>query len=330
MSVVPLPVVFEPIFKPKPWGGRRLETLLGKPLPAGQLIGESWELVDLPTDQSRVRDGPLAGCTIGELRQRWGHDLYGSARLRNGRFPLLVKFLDARESLSIQVHPRARTDASTGADVKHEAWYVVHAEPQSRVYIGLRSGVGVAEVSAAANTPALVELLDARPVRAGDSFYLPGGTIHALGGGVVVAEVQTPGETTYRLYDWGRRDATGRPRELHIEQALANLATEVAASSMCQAHRALACDWGRATRVVTCPSFCMDRIEVAPGTTTRHPGGSPRVWIMLAGHLGWLARGVQGRLARGDVALVPAAVDPLELNASGGCELLQVTFPPGG
>ena len=174
MPTSPLPVIFEPIFKPKPWGGRELQRLFGKPLPGDGPIGESWEVTDLPGNESRVAGGPLAGKRIGELVELWGSDLLGNAKLVDGRFPLLIKFLDARERLSIQVHPRAGA-AGTGAEqpgVKHEAWYVVDAEPNAALFIGLRPGAGADEIRAAGPTAAL-EKLQQRATRGARPLLLP-------------------------------------------------------------------------------------------------------------------------------------------------------------
>lgn len=221
------PLIFEPIFKEKVWGGRALERL-GKALPAGKNIGESWELADLAStsadgggggaERSRIAHGPLRGRTIADAVREWGAELLGSASLTpEGGFPLLVKFLDARENLSVQVHPSPAYAAShAGAHLKTESWYVLASLPGAVIYKGTRAGVTRAGFEAKLRAGAsIVEDLIAVPVSAGELHHLPSGTCHALGAGVVVAEVQTPSDTTYRVYDWGR---TGRA--LHIDAAL--------------------------------------------------------------------------------------------------------------
>jgi len=216
--------VFEPIFKPRIWGGRRMEALLDKKLPPEVAIGESWEVVDLEDEESVVAAGPGKGKKLGELVQSWGDDLLGRAGLIQGRFPLLIKFRDAKEALSIQVHPDEATARRLGGRVrvKHEAWYVIDARPEAFIYRGLREGVNADELRRAVDEDCVVSVLNRIPARKGHCYTLPSGTVHALGGGVTVAEVQTPSEVTYRLYDWNRVDAaTGRRRELHIEEALA-------------------------------------------------------------------------------------------------------------
>jgi mannose-6-phosphate isomerase len=220
------PLILDPIVLKKIWGGRRLERL-GKTLgsPDGR-FGESWELADMPVTSasgagggafhSRVRNGPLAGRDLSAVRGELGENLLGSPA--SVPVPLLIKFLDAGEHLSVQVHPSpavARRDAS--AHLKTECWYIVDADPGAVLYKGVREGVTREAFSRAARAGSseIVEMLNAVPAKVGDCHNLPSGTVHALGAGVLVAEVQTPSDTTYRLYDWGRAG-----RELHVEAAL--------------------------------------------------------------------------------------------------------------
>ncbi len=335
MTLPPIPVVFEPIFKAKPWGGQRLATLLDKPLPAGQ-IGESWELVNLPGDESHVRDGPLAGVTLGELVQLWGTDLLGTAALSHGRFPLLLKFLDASQNLSIQVHPKPAADDPTGrrAGIKHEAWYVLHVDPGAQLFVGLKPGVAADDVLRVANTPAMIDVLRVWDAQPGQSYYLPSGTLHALGAGLVVVEVQTPSDITYRAYDWGRVGTDGCPRELHVEQALRNIRYDVTEDTICQPPVPIVGSFGGGTRLVRCERFVIDLVRPPAGLSHDVPSGSMRVWIVLAGG-GRLVRERCGSLyccgfAKGDVVLIPydSSHTHVELNAD--CEWLEVTIPLPG
>lgn len=226
----PLPFVLQPRLFEKVWGGRRMATL-GKDLPDGAAVGESWELADLDATSgsgaggdavsSVIARGPLVGRTIREAMDLWGGDLLGSTPAPEGRFPLLVKYLDAREDLSIQVHPSPEyAHEHPGAHVKTECWYVAHAEPGARILKGLGPGVSPRDVRAAAEGQGDVPaLLHSAPARVGDLHELPTGTIHALGAGTLVAEVQTPSDTTFRVYDWARE--LGRVgRELHLDEAV--------------------------------------------------------------------------------------------------------------
>ena len=324
MSIPPLPVAFEPLFKPKPWGGERLATLLGKRLPAGEPIGESWELVSLPGHESRVRDGPLAGRTLADLVQLWGPDLLGDAPLIDGRFPLLIKFLDARENLSVQVHPKP--DKRGGPPgLKHEAWYIVHADPGSKLYIGLKPRVGPADVARVANTPAMVDVLRTWPAQPGQCYYLPSGTLHALGAGVVVAEIQTPSDVTYRAYDWDRTDAAGRPRELHLAQALANIRYDVTDEMIAQPPTPLVSPAGHAIRLATCERFTLDLLETIPDIFS--PTGVMRIWIILAGTLQMACAPSAATFTPGDVILIPASCGPLRITPTPAFRCLDVTVP---
>ncbi|MGD1915371.1 MAG: type I phosphomannose isomerase catalytic subunit [Phycisphaerales bacterium] len=226
----PSPFVLQPKLFEKVWGGRRLATL-GKDMPDAASIGESWELADLDGTSasgaggggvsSTIARGPLAGKTIREAIELWGDDLLGNTPAPDGRFPLLVKYLDAREDLSIQVHPSPEyAKAHPEAHVKTECWYVVQAEPGARIMKGMIPGVTAKDVRAAAETGSGVPgLLHSAPAKIGDLHELPTGTIHALGAGTLVAEVQTPSDTTFRVYDWAKE--LGRVgRELHLDQAV--------------------------------------------------------------------------------------------------------------
>ena len=218
---------FAPRIVPKPWGGRRLAEL-GRQLPDDQDVGESWDIADLapeatelPDPVSRVLHGPHAGRTLAELVDRDGPALLGSARATpSGRFPLLVKHLDARENLSVQVHPPAAALGQLpGACLKTETWVVVAADPGAELFLGVADGVTLADLQATVGTRAVVPLLRRVPATVGDVHHLPAGLLHALGAGVVVAEPQTPSDTTYRLYDW--TEEYGRaPRAMHLAQAV--------------------------------------------------------------------------------------------------------------
>lgn len=232
--VSPYPLIFEPLLLEKVWGGRRLARF-GKRVREGTRIGESWEVADLGETsasgagggaaRSIIACGPLAGRSLGDAMRLWGDGLLGDARpTGEGGFPLLVKFLDAREHLSVQVHPsEAYAAAHPGAHLKSECWYVLDAEAGSVIFKGFRAGVTRGDVEDALRSGAgegIVAMLEAAPAVVGECHTLPSGTVHALGGGVLVAEVQTPSDTTFRVYDWVRE--YGRSgRSLHVEEALA-------------------------------------------------------------------------------------------------------------
>lgn len=228
-------LLMSPVLAEKPWGGRRLAEY-GKKIPNGVTIGESWEVADLPIEavsavadaRSRVAAGPFAGESLHDLIAAHGEDLLGCvSATAEGDFPLLVKLLDAHQHLSVQVHPdREYVKKHPEARLKTESWYVVDAAPDANLYLGLRDGVSVQDVAARIGTAAIAGLLNIVPAIPGDFHHLPAGLVHALGAGTLVAEVQTPSDTTFRIYDW--EDRYGRPnRQMHGAEALEAIRTDI-------------------------------------------------------------------------------------------------------
>ncbi len=213
------PLVFEPIFMERIWGGRRLESELGKKLPRHGLIGESWEIVDRVEAQSVVRDGPLRGKTLHELWTRHGAEIFGDVAV-GPRFPLLIKLLDAHERLSLQVHPPTEIAARLGGEPKTEFWYVAHAEPNAELFVGLKAATTRPEFEEALRSGAIADQVHTIPVKTGDAMFLPAGRFHAVGGGNLLVEIQQNSDTTYRVFDWNRLDDHGKPRALQVEEAM--------------------------------------------------------------------------------------------------------------
>lgn len=299
--LLPRALRLRPRLVPKPWGGRRLAEL-GRDLPDGVDVGESWEVADLTSDQtavedptSRVADGPLEGRTLAELAVDHPDWLLGrSTRREDGRFPLLVKLLDAREPLSVQVHPTAAT-VRPGEHVKEESWIVLAAEPDATLLLGLREHVTPEQLEDAAGTPRIVELLREVPVTPGDVLHVPPGVVHALGAGVLVAEIQTPSDTTYRLYDW--TEELGRaPRELHEEAGVA--AVEDAWSANMTAGVAPR----GVRRLVETADYDLACHPLDAGRTVVVPAGRARVLLISEG----MVRLNREILRAGEVRLVPA------------------------
>jgi mannose-6-phosphate isomerase len=208
------PYKLKPIYKDKIWGGHNLQRIFGRQLPPGD-IGESWELADLPEGVSEITNGPAAGMTINQLLRRAEVNVLGCSKpMPDGRFPLLLKLLDANDILSLQVHPDEQAAAAIpGAALKTECWYIVESR-NGFIYKGLTPGTTPEQFRAAIANNTVEQLVQRYDVQAGEFHYLPAGTVHALGAGVVVAEVQTPSDTTYRVTDWGRG------REIHVELSM--------------------------------------------------------------------------------------------------------------
>lgn len=217
------PLTFHPIFKERVWGGRNLERLYRKPLPLDVPIGESWEISDRTEGVSVIANGPLAGKDLRWLMEHHSAEVLGPVKACQGRFPLLVKILDARETLSLQVHPPAGVAARLGAEPKTEMWYITDAAPGAELFVGLNRGVTRDEFEAKLKDGTVADCFHRKAVRTDDAMFLPSGRVHAIGAGNVLFEIQQNSDTTYRVFDWNRLGLDGKPRALHVDQALASI-----------------------------------------------------------------------------------------------------------
>jgi mannose-6-phosphate isomerase len=213
------PLTFDPIFMERIWGGRRLESEYGKKLPAEQQIGESWEIVDRPEAQSVVANGPLKGKTLHEIWATQRKEIFGEPP-ESQRFPLLVKLLDAKERLSLQVHPPEKVAAKLGGEPKTEFWYVASTQPDAKLFVGLREAMTRAQFEEALRSATVAEHVHEISVKPDDAMFLPAGRLHAVGAGNILVEIQQNSDTTYRVFDWNRAGKDDKGRQLHIEQAL--------------------------------------------------------------------------------------------------------------
>jgi mannose-6-phosphate isomerase len=218
-SYYPSALTFEPLFQERIWGGHRLADLYGKKLPPSVAIGESWEIVDRPEAQSVVRDGPLRSKTLHELWMQDRQSIFGNVPDAT-RFPLLVKILDARERLSLQVHPPEKIAAKVGGEPKTEFWYVAAADPGAELFVGLREAMTRGRFEEALRSGTVAKYVHRIRVQTGDAMFLPAGRLHAVGEGNLLVEIQQNSDTTYRVFDWNRVDDQGKPRQLHVDQAL--------------------------------------------------------------------------------------------------------------
>lgn len=244
------PIVFEPLLMERVWGGRRLASLYGKPLPPGARIGESWELVDRPEAQSVVADGPLKGSTLHELWVSRRAEVFGSGLPDVPRFPLLLKLLDCEDRLSLQVHPPAAIAARLGGEPKTEMWLVLHTSEESAVFAGVKRGVTREQFTAAIAEGGVADLVHRIPTHAGDAIFIPSGRIHAIGAGNVIFEVQQNSDTTYRVFDWDRPGLDGKPRELHVAESLASIDFDDSEPQLAEAcgETVVACEYFRVER----------------------------------------------------------------------------------
>jgi len=307
---------FKPIFQDRIWGGQKLKTLLGRDLPEGRKIGESWELVDRPEACSEIISGPglKAGThqTLHTLWQEKRADVFGTRAPDLARFPILIKLLDAQDNLSVQVHPAPGQEG----EPKTEMWYFLETAPEAKIYAGLRKGVTRERFEKAMGTKELPELLHGLHPQQSDAIFLPSGRVHAIGAGNVILEIQQNSDTTYRVDDWGRVDDKGKPRELHIEEALASIKFNDIEPQLAQPH---------GERVLHCPFFSVDRAFIYPGEY--------RVWTSdhSSFQFHFLAQGelkIEERVfKRGEAWLVPASNEGYNLEPLGeGAELITVQW----
>ncbi len=245
---------FTPHYHARVWGGRRLESVLKRTLPDAQPYGESWELVDRERDQSRVASGPLAGTSLHDLWTQHRAEVFGGllADADAARFPLLIKILDCSDDLSIQVHPPASVAEALGGEPKTEMWYVAYADPGARIYAGLREGVTRERFERALAEGTVADCVHHVEAHTGDSLFVPSGRLHALGGGLLIYEIQQNSDTTYRVFDWNRLGLDGKPRALHVDESLQSIDFSDVEPSLAHIDGVLAaCEYFRVTHART-------------------------------------------------------------------------------
>lgn len=308
----------KPVFRDYLWGGRKLESVLGKSLPSEGVWAESWEIVDHAEHQSLIRNGPLAGQTLRQVAAANPQWLFGNTEIK--QLPLLLKYLDCQRVLSVQVHP----DDSYASQMappdlgKTEAWYILHAEPGAVLYAGLKDGVTERQLQAAIESGRVEDCLHRIEPSRGDCVFIPAGTVHALGAGLLVAEIQQASNTTFRLFDWNRTDANGKPRALHVEEALAVIDFGIGPRPLQIPARTQ--QPGR-ERLVSCEEFNFDRITRA--TTV---AGDGRFHLLTAPYGGVeIVSGEEGlQLATGQSVFVPAGMPQVQVKLADQAVLLDM------
>ncbi len=321
------PLTFEPILKERVWGGRNLERLYGKRLPAGQPIGESWEITDRPEGVSVIANGPLAGHDLRWLTEQHPTELLGnSASASTRRFPLLIKILDACDKLSLQVHPPVSVAARLGGEPKTEMWYVAEAAPGAELCVGLKRGVTRDEFARRLGEGSAAECVHRIPVRSGDAMFLPSGRVHAIGAGLVIFEVQQNSDTTYRVFDWNRPGLDGRLRQLHVEQSLASIdfgdfEPDLVRSAYSR-NPTLSVRY-----LVQDPLFTVNGCRVRRGGRfyLRSPGF--QILGLLSGELRLSANGQDVVLKPGGFVLLPAGLERTAVAAERRSEYLHIEAP---
>ncbi len=292
------PLKFRPIPKERPWGGQKLREVFKKNFSAGEKIGESWELADLPEDKSVITNGELAGKTIHWAIGKYPKEIMGDTSLIKGAFPLLIKFLDAQKILSVQVHPDPETCKRMGrGEPKTECWYIISAKPGSLIYKGLKEGVTKKKFTKAIEEGSVEDMLVKIQVEVGQCHFLPAGTVHAIGPGLIIAEIQMPSDTTYRVYDWGRVDEVGKSRELHIEEALESIHFDSSGDNLSVT---------KMGRLVDCEYFKVDKGHQGKNCELLISAGKMKTLIIISGSGTITGVGDGVEFTAGDTLLIPA------------------------
>lgn len=321
------PLLFYPVYRDYLWGGDRIPREFNRALPPGR-YAESWEVSARAEAMSVVSEGPHTGRTLADLVAAYGVELLGT-RVGPDRFPLLIKLIDARETLSVQVHPNNENAHRTGGEPKTEMWYVLDAAPDACVYAGLQAGVTPDRLRAALRDNTVEDLLVRLPVKPHDAIFVPGGRVHAIGAGCLLLECQQNSNTTYRLYDWGRVDAEGKSRELHIEPALRVINWNEPPPALATPRALPSSGPNACWEIVRCPFFRVRRYEMKTSETWPADPGSFRVLFVAEGSATLSTASGEVEMARGRTCLVPAACSELALRPGPkGAALMVMDVPP--
>ena len=315
------PLTFTPILKDRIWGGTKLKTYLNKPI-VSETTGESWEISTVPGDISVVSNGVLKGKNLNEIIDLYPEEILGKSVIaRFGKqFPLLFKFIDAKEDLSIQLHPNdALAKARHNSFGKTEMWYVMQADESARLVVGFKNDSNQQEYLVHLENKRLIDLLNEYSVSKGDVFFLETGTIHAIGAGVVVAEIQQTSDVTYRIYDWDRVDANGNGRELHTELALDAINYQITASKVDYIEQT-----NQAAKVVDCPYFVTNIVALQDHFIWKKTKESFTVFMCTNGQFELILNGEIMRFQMGDTILIPAIIDHLTLK--GKATILEISI----
>jgi mannose-6-phosphate isomerase len=314
------PLTFEPAFKPRVWGGRTLETLYGKQLPSAGPIGESWEISDRPGDESLIANGPLAGRSLRWLMEQHGADVIGDTPpAPGGRFPLLCKILDAREKLSLQVHP----PSPALGEPKTEMWYIARADPGAELFVGLRRGVTRDRFEEALRQGNVEPCFHRIAVKTGDTMFLPSGRVHAIGAGLVIFEIQQNSDTTFRVFDWNRLGLDGKPRDLHVAESLQSIDFTDVEPPLVETATATRGHL-RVRTLVRHPLFDADLAHAEAPDVMRFDRPRLRIIAVVDGHVRASGGGVTESLGAGRFCLLPATLEAPAVAAAAGSTFLQI------
>jgi mannose-6-phosphate isomerase len=318
------PLLFVPVYKEYFWGGQRIATRYQR-ASVPPVCAESWEISAHADGLSLVANGPWAGRSLAALAEQCGAACTGTQAPQPHRFPLLFKLIDARENLSVQVHPNDGNAAQVGGEPKTEAWFVADCEPGARLYSGLKPGLTAATFHDALDQGTIPAQLCQQAVHPGDTLFIPGGLVHAIGAGCLIYEVQQSSNTTYRLYDWDRCDATGHPRPLHIQQGFRVITPTLDQPCLHPAPPPATPGGNHWHTLLRCPYFHLQQLQLATAQPVAMDGTSFHVLFLLAGAATVTAGGVTVALPSGASCLLPAAAGGYDLRPSGPATTLLIT-----
>jgi mannose-6-phosphate isomerase len=317
------PLTFQPIFKERIWGGRELERLYAKKIPVGKPIGEAWEISDRPGDASVIANGPLAGKNLRWLMENHARELLGDAKpAGENRFPFLIKILDAREKLSLQVHPPASKAAELKGEPKTEMWFIADAAPGAELFVGFKRGVTRAEFEKKISDGSVADCFHRIPVRAGDTMFLPSGRVHAIGDGLVIFEIQQNSDTTYRVFDWNRTGFDGKPRELHIAQSLASIDFNDFEPKLVETK--FTGDEVKVRPLVSDPLFNVEALEMKSGASLNLKSRKLQIVAAVRGELEVQSNSASVKLSVGQFCLIPASLERTEILVNSDAASLRV------
>ena len=315
------PLKFQPILKDKIWGGQKLQQILNKPTYSTE-AGESWEISDVEGDTSVVSNGTMAGTSLKSLMELHTTDLLGHKNFQQfgTKFPLLIKFIDAKSDLSVQLHPNdALAKARHNSFGKTEMWYVVQADPDSNLIVGFNQPMTKELYLKHLEAKTLESILNFDTVEAGDTYFIEVGRIHAIGAGVLLAEIQQTSDVTYRVYDWDRVDSKGNHRELHNDIAL-----EAFDFDMPDNYRVnYSLDAQRSTELVSCPYFTTNVLEVKTSLLVENNHDSFMIYMCVEGSAIVKIEGHQTEFSKGETVLIPAGIKSFSISAN-HAKLLEV------
>ncbi len=306
------PIVFIPLYQTRVWGGRSLEESYNRPLPDSQPYGESWEISDREHEQSLISSGKFSGKSLHDLWSNHREEIFGEG-LTGERFPLLIKILDARDDLSIQVHPPKEIAPQLGGDPKTEMWYIADCDPGAKLYVGLKEGTTRESFEASLQDGSVESQVHAIQPSAGDSIFIASGRLHAIGAGFLIYEIQQNSDTTYRVFDWNRMGLDGTPRDLYIDESMASIDFNDFEPGM---------DTPDGNTIASCEYFIVDQLDLQAGENVQNKNDRFSIITVVSGEI---TSASGSTFKKGDFFILPRGAQAL--SATESSKILQTYIP---